>query len=375
VIKIGIVTSGLSKTDGWGRYSSEIIQNLKNYGQVKVVTHAAEAIEGIELYPILPPPLSNYLNLARCSYKIARHLKDCDVIHCFAEPYAPLIAFINKFLRKPFIMTVFGTYAIRPLNHPIKGRLLRFAYQNADRVLCISKFTENEILKRVLLSNLQVIPGGVNYKKFQINTTEANMSKKAILSVGAIKPRKGQDVSIKAFAKVRETIPNVEYYIVGSIHNKAFYNELQDLARKLDVEEAINFVDEIAEDEKLISMYYSCDVFALTSRYVDDNFEGFGFVYLEANACGKPAIGTYGCGAEDAIIDGYNGILVPQNNPEKTAEAIEYLLNNPEIAKKMGENGRRRAEQLSWENLTKRITVVYESILKNKGQRFENGGE
>jgi len=319
----------------------------------------------------LPPPSSNPLRLIRYSYKIARYLKDCDIIHCFVEPYAPLIAFINKFLRKPLILTVFGTYAVRPLNQPIQGRLLRFAYQSADRILCISKFTENEILKRVPLTNLQVIPGGANYEKFQINKIGANMtdmSRKAILSVGAIKPRKGQDISIKALAKVRETFPDIEYYIVGGINNIRFYNQLQDLSRNLKVEDAVHFAGEITEDEELISIYHSCDVFVLTSRYIDDNFEGFGFVYLEANACGKPVIGTYGCGAEETIIDGYNGLLVPQNDTEKTAEAIEYLLKNPEVARKMGRNGRKRAEELSWENITKRITRIYESVLdKTKG--------
>ena len=76
-------------------------------------------------------------------------------------------------------------------------------------------------------------------------------------------------------------------------------------------------------------------------------------------------------GREGDALQGFLDVY----NAEKTAEAIEYLLNNPEIAKKMGENGRRRAEQLSWENLTKRITVVYESVLKSKRQRFESGRE
>jgi len=74
-------------------------------------------------------------------------------------------------------------------------------------------------------------------------------------------------------------------------------------------------------------------------------------------------IGTYGCGAEDAIIDGYNGLLVPQNDPEKIADAIEYLLDNPEVAKKMGEHGRKRAKEFSWGNIVNRIIQVYEETL------------
>ncbi len=365
-MRVGIVTSSLSKTDGWGRYSFEIVRELKNHAKVRVVSHKAEDIKGIELYPVLPPPLSNQLKLIWYLPKILKSLKDCDIIHCFVEPYAPAIALANLFLRRPFIITVFGTYAITPFNHPIQGGLFRLALKRADRILSISKFTQNEILKRVTLKNIEVIPGGADYEKFQKSNAKPDASKKVILSVGNVKPRKGQDVVIKALAKVRETIPDVEYCIVGGIQNKAFYNELLASARNLGVENAVHFVGEITDDDKLIDMYHSCDVFALTSRYIDDNFEGFGFVYLEANACGKPAIGTLGCGAEEAITDGYNGLLVPQNDPDKTAAAIKYLLDNPEIARKMGENGRKRAEEWSWKNITERIVDVYRLTLKRK---------
>ncbi len=376
-MNILIITLSLSEANGIGRYSVNVINGLsKHCDRIDVLAPKKNEVSNAlnkkcNVYQILPSMgrLTNPLVLFYYALSIRKFIKKADMVHSFMDyPHAVLGALGAAIARKPFIMTAFGTYAIKPLNHPIHGKLLKFAYRSADRVLCISKFTENEILKRVTLNNLQVIPGGANYKKFQINKTKADMGKKVILSVGAIKPRKGQDVSIKALARVREIIPNVDYYIVGGIHSRRFYNELQDLARDLKVEDAIHFVGEISEDEKLIDMYYSCDVFVLTSRYIDDNFEGFGFVYLEANACGKPVIGTYDCGAEEAIIDGYNGLLVPQNEPGKTAEAIEYLLNNPEVAQKMGENGRRKAEELSWENLAKRIAVVYESVLnKTKG--------
>lgn len=115
-------------------------------------------------------------------------------------------------------------------------------------------------------------------------------------------------------------------------------------------------------DEDLIKLYYQADVFLLTPINIDNNnFEGFGLVYLEAGACGKPVIGTLGCGAEDAVVNGVTGLLVPQNNIKKTAEAILNLLDNSELAKKLGESGKKRAQQMSWDNVVKKYIKVYEN--------------
>ena len=84
---------------------------------------------------------------------------------------------------------------------------------------------------------------------------------------------------------------------------------------------------------------------------------------MEANACGKPVVASRGCGAEEPVIHDYNGLLVPQSDVEATAEAIEYLLQNPQIAKKMGENGIARAQMLDWNNVAKAILKLYKAAL------------
>ena len=85
-------------------------------------------------------------------------------------------------------------------------------------------------------------------------------------------------------------------------------------------------------------------------------------VYLEANACGKPVIGTYNCGAEDAIKDGFNGFLVPQNNIEKTSQAVLKILDNPDLAKKLGINGKKKAQDMNWQNTVEKYMKIYKLI-------------
>ena len=367
--QVGVITSSLSKTSGWGRYSFELINEMKELVDLKVIISGDESgynLQNVQIYALLPNPMKfSFFRVILDSFKIRKYLKDCDILHCFVEAYAPIVALANITLRKPFIITIHGGYAVRTLDGWLWGKLLRFAYKRADRILCVSKFTEKKILEKVPLENTLFIPNGVNHEKFRKTMVgDGKKEGKIILSVGAIKPSKGYDISLKAFAKVKEDVPNIKYYIVGGIHRVYYYKQLLELIKELGIQGDVYFKGNISEEEELIKLYNSSYLFILTCRTVGGFFEGFPLVYLEAGACCIPAIGTYGTGAEHAIDNGYNGLLVPQDETQKTAEAIKYLLDNPKVAKYMSENGRIKAEELSWSNITKRILKVYDEVTK-----------
>jgi len=90
---------------------------------------------------------------------------------------------------------------------------------------------------------------------------------------------------------------------------------------------------------ELAACYSACEIFALPSQG-----EGFGLVYLEAMACGKPVIGGTHGGAPEIIVDGVTGYLVPHGDTIQLATSIEALLADPAHAKEMGARGRQRAE-------------------------------
>ena len=134
------------------------------------------------------------------------------------------------------------------------------------------------------------------------------------------------------------------------------------MIQQLGLEDTVRFLGRVSQEE-LVRLYHWCDLFVLTPENVDGAFEGFGLVYLEANACGKPVIGTRGCGAEEPIADGYNGILVPQQDAGATAEAILKLLENSNLYATMRQNALERARQMSFESTVQRVCDVYRSIL------------
>jgi phosphatidylinositol alpha-1,6-mannosyltransferase len=117
----------------------------------------------------------------------------------------------------------------------------------------------------------------------------------------------------------------------------------------------------VASDE-LVAWYLRADVFLLLPVNVGSSFEGLGLAYLEAAAAGRPCIGTRECGAAEAVIDGETGLLVPQGDAAAAEGALIRLLESQGLRARMGEAGRRRAEQLTWARLAKRMQEEYERL-------------
>ena len=118
-----------------------------------------------------------------------------------------------------------------------------------------------------------------------------------------------------------------------------------------------------AYDAYLDALYRRADVYVQPAENSGGAFEGFGLTYLEANAYGKPVIGTLECGAEDAITDGENGYLVPQRDPAAVAGALLRLLADPAAARLMGERGRQRALSRDWSSVVGEYLEIYRRVL------------
>ena len=179
-----------------------------------------------------------------------------------------------------------------------------------------------------------------------------------ILSVG-LSQRKGTDVLIKALPLVLKEAPEARLVIVGSGPRPA--GVFIDLAKSLGVLEKIEFLHNIS-NEQLTKLYQQCAVFALTSRYTDNVFEGYGLVFFEAGLYKKPVVGSRSGGIPEAVIDGQTGLLVPENNPQATAQAIIKILKDKELAQRLGENNYRLAKERNWDNYIKEVIKIYEQF-------------
>jgi glycosyltransferase involved in cell wall biosynthesis len=150
---------------------------------------------------------------------------------------------------------------------------------------------------------------------------------------------KGHDVVLRALPSVVGKIPNLTYIMVGGGDDRP---RLEGLAQELGLTKHVVFTGEVADSE-LAALYHRSEVFLLPARTVIDKYnpkgEGFGIVFVEAMAFGKPVIGpNYGAPAE-IIRQGQHGLLVDPEDSAAIAEALVDLLTNPARAREMGEAG------------------------------------
>ena len=138
-------------------------------------------------------------------------------------------------------------------------------------------------------------------------------------------------------------------------------NALRKLAKEIGVDQKVEFLSSVGE-EKLHELYRSCDVFALTPRRVGDAFEGFGVVFLEAGAFGKPVVASRSGGAPEAVIENKTGLIVPENSPVETAKAIIRLIIDRDLSARLGNGGHAHAKAHRWSF----IADAWEKILTSQ---------
>lgn len=263
-----------------------------------------------------------------------------------------------------FLIIAQAGYALAPLEHLKTKFLSKLAYRAADSIVAGSSFVAKEIERRVPGVHVEVIDPGIDMSKFRgVSTPRIPDAVPFMVSVGAVKARKGHDISMRAFALAKKTIPNLRYVIIGSQTDEPrFFASVRLLARELGVESDVDFLAGVS-DEVLSDFYSRASIFILASSNVGSHIEGFGMVFLEAAAYGLPSVGTLGNGIEGAVEDGRTGILVPQNNPEATAHAIVRILCDRELARKMGERAREFANEHDIPHLTKLYAQLYHGML------------
>jgi phosphatidylinositol alpha-1,6-mannosyltransferase len=131
------------------------------------------------------------------------------------------------------------------------------------------------------------------------------------------------------------------YLIVG---RGPMEGRLRALAGEMGVGDRVVFCGFVPETE-LLAYYQASEVFAMPNREVEGDIEGFGIVFVEAGACGKPVIGGRSAGAREVIADGVTGFLVNPRGVREIARTLTALLRDRDLAVRMGQAGRRRVEQ------------------------------
>ncbi|MBU1102260.1 glycosyltransferase family 4 protein [Patescibacteria group bacterium] len=343
-MKICFLLSDFNFDGGGGRYARELVNGVRRAGHETIILTE----QGGDL-PILGRGAKVFIS----ALKARKYFKKCDVIHALdIYPYGVIAYLANIFLDKKLIITAQGTYSVLPFYNLKIRWLARLACRQAHILTAISIFTKKKLLERIFPREVLLINHGVNLEKFY--QPQAAHQGNFILGAGALKNRKGYHIAIPAFALAKKKIPDLQYFILGNQKDDpAYFEELKKLAVKNGVGDSVKFIAGISESE-LLKLYRDARLFILTSINIYLNFEGFGLVFLEAAAAGLPVIGTKDTGIEDAVSNNFNGILVPQNDIEATAQAIIKILTEPELWQKMSQHSYAWAKEHDWESVIKK---------------------
>lgn len=231
---------------------------------------------------------------------------------------------------------------------PSLAAALRRATSRAQRVLAISEFTARAV-RRILPVGipLSLLPPCVDVRRFSPGSSGGEIRERyaiehssLIVCVSRLVPRKGQDALIRALPEIRRRIPNASLLLVG---DGPYRGRLERMAAEAPPGSVV-FAGEVS-DEELPSFYAAADVFALPcrSRFAGLEVEGFGIVYLEAAAAGKPAVAGSSGGAAEAVVDCRTGTVVDGRQTGHVARALSSLLADREWSAAMGARGREHA--------------------------------
>ncbi|MEQ9544774.1 MAG: glycosyltransferase [Marinobacter sp.] len=198
--------------------------------------------------------------------------------------------------------------------------------------------------KQVVIANGTDIPSLGGSKDFKDKATP----KVRLISVSNLVRLKGIDCNIKALSIMAKRNPELdfEYLVIGDGPER---ENLERLSKELGLENRVNFMGRIGYNETMDEVFAS-DIFTLPSWG-----EAFGIVYLEAMARAKPVIGCYENGAEDIFEHGKQGFLINPKDVDGLAASLEVLISDENLRNKMGVEGRRLAENYTWENNARNI--------------------
>ena len=338
--------------------------------EVKVVAPASKAVTafGDRFIPIGKPrpiPSSGSIIRITISLRLASEIKavlereQFDIIHLH-EPFMPMLcSAVLRFSNSVNIGTFHACHGSPGYNFgkPISTIMLNRRRRKLDGKIAVSK-PAMDYASKYVPGYYNVIPNGVDLEHFSPDVSpieEFCDGKQNILFVGRLERRKGLIYLIKAYQQVKREIPNSRLIVVGP--GTRLRKPYEKWIKRNGLEDVV-FVGYTSYDD-LPRYYKTADVYCAPST----SRESFGIVLLEAMAIGKPIVASSIDGYSRVVTDGEDGLLVPPRDSRALADALIYILSCDKLRQRMGDKGRLKAEEYSWDKIAQRVLDYYVRVL------------
>ena len=355
---------------GVGVHIKSIVKHLSKYVDVEIRTLNANRNSDVKEYESWnifdgKYPWDKVLSTLSLNLSMVREPVDADIIHTHTW-YTNLAGFMAKKLHdKKMVATVHSLEPLRPWKREQIGNgyelsmwMEKTGLQNADGIIAVSQGMKNDIMKFYGIEDekIKVIYNGIDVEKFKKTEKrdaldELGIEDNYVLFVGRMTKQKGIDTLIEASKHIDGKI----VIVTGKEDSKETYEHYRHLLMGA---ENIIWYHRYFSMAQLVQLYSHAAVFVTPSIY-----EPFGIINLEAMACETPVVGSAVGGIKEIVQDGINGFLVEPNNAKELADKVNLLLRDKELRMRMGKNGRKRAEEFSWDRIAKETYEFYRRIL------------
>lgn len=316
-----------------------------------------ETLDGVPLERIRYPKIRRLGAVVLClrfAWKLLRERGRFDAVHVhMAHNLAAIAGLLRPWLGASLTVKVSGAWEFdggvldpeqrtRPLY-----RLMNRWIQRADSIQCISRFTyERLIAAGYPASRLRRIPNAVDLSRFRTERRPRNGVVR-VAYVGRLRHVKGVGVLVDAWHALAAR-GGARLVIAGDGDMR---EALVAQVERLSLRDSVELAGEISDVPALLRE---------TDIYVQPSFqEGMPNSVLEAMAAGLPVVVTRVSGNEDLVTDGDNGLLVPPGSPADLAAALRRLIDDPGLARRMGERSRARAERFGIPSVTAELMRAY----------------
>jgi len=301
--------------------------------------------------PVSPSPLA-----ARRTVKALRAFRP-DVVHVH-EPITPVVSAAAATFGPPPVVGTFHAWSDDDRLYRMVAPVARRVARRLDARLAVSPAAQafaGEALG-LPLGSFQVVPNGVDVSAYADAAPLPDLvdpERPLVLFVGRLEPRKGLDVAIRAFLRLRAARPSVRLCVVGEGPER---RRCQDMVPS-SMRPHVLFVGAVDEEQKA-RYHASADVFVAPNV----GGESFGIVLLEAMAAGLPVVASNIPGFRGVVKDARQGLLVPPGDALALAGAIGTLLANARLRRAMAAEGRLSVARYDWSVVGAEVEEIYRTV-------------
>jgi phosphatidyl-myo-inositol alpha-mannosyltransferase len=271
-----------------------------------------------------------------------------DVVHAH-EPLTPSTGMWATLASRSPVVGTFHAGPDRSFLYDLAAPALRRVARRLTIRVAVSRRAE-EIARSRIGGGFEVVPNGLRTEAFRTATPADLGPGRKVVFVGRLHPRKGFLAAVAAFDLIARERPDVRLVVAGDGEQRDAVSMLRPEHR-----DRVTMLGTVAH-EKLPAIHAACDLYLGPAA----GGESFGYVLIEAMAAGLPVVASDIPGYREVVEDGVEGFLVPPGDPARLAEAALRVLDDPELATRLGEAGRTRAGEFDWEVVATRLESIYE---------------